>query len=103
MEITITSQEIQLVDMGIGDEVLIPTARKIQSYLKTLEDMDSIADRAIQRIVWYTTEGALKIQGTDFATVNIFTAETRHEYIGSTYPLVKRYVNDILDILRMAT
>lgn len=101
MEMAISSQEIIITDMRAGDEVFVGTARKIQSFLTTFEDMDGIAYSAIQKIVWHTSECALQIQGKEFTTVNIFTAETRHEYTGCTLPIVKRYVYDILDTLRL--
>ena len=100
MDITISSQEIRITDMHAGDEVFMQTARKIQSFLTTLQDVDSIANTAIQQVDWHTTECSLQIKGKEFTPVNIFTAETRHEYTGSTLPLVKRYVFDILDSIR---
>ena len=103
MDITISSQEIRIKDMRVGDEVFMQTARKIQDFLKTLQDEDSIADTAIEQVDWHTTEYTLQIKGKEFAPVNIFTAENRHEYTGSTLPLVKRYVFDILDTLRLQT
>lgn len=101
MEMRITTQEIRLADMKVGDEVFVQTARKIQNFLESLQDADSYTYNAIQLVTWDTTEQTLRIQGKEFIPVNLFTAETRHEYTGSTYPLVKRYIHDILDTLRM--
>ena len=101
MDITITSQEIRIADMHAGDEVFMQTVRKIQSFLTTLEEQDSIACHAIESVTWHTTAQTLSVQGKEFITVNFFTAETRHEYTGSTHILVKRYIYDILDMLRL--
>lgn len=103
MDIIITAQEIRIADMHAGDEVFMQTVRKIQSFLTTLEDFDNIACNAIENVTWHTTEQTLRVQGKEFIPVNFFTAETRHEYTGSTYILVKRYVLDILDTIRLET
>lgn len=103
MEIIITAQEIRLADMKVGDEVFMQTVRKIQGFLANWEDTDSLSYNAIENVTWHTTEQTLRIQGKEFTPVNLFTAETRHEYTGSTYPLVKRYIYDILDTLRLET